>query len=175
MALIYFVCCGVSRLARFNVTAETLAAGSGSGKVAYFEGTPIPTSVVLTAVLAFAAWQGRIGRQTSTAAPGTLGPWELHPLSLLFVALGQPDDQQDAAHPEAVAGPAARALIGSADFGLTGAAQPQPASPSDFFCSSNAQHAAANSSAGPPQHALAAAASAPTTKSVEQTAGLRQL
>src|SRR6185436_17402904 len=52
VALIYFVCCGVSRLARFNVTAETLAAGSDSGKVAYFEGTPIPTSVVLTAVLA---------------------------------------------------------------------------------------------------------------------------
>ena len=42
--LVYFVCCGVSRLARFNVTAETLAAHSA--KVAYFEGTPIPTSVV---------------------------------------------------------------------------------------------------------------------------------
>src|SRR5213079_1179357 len=34
--LVYFVCCGVSRLARFNVTAETLAAHSA--KVAYFEG-----------------------------------------------------------------------------------------------------------------------------------------
>src|SRR5881275_83904 len=43
-ALIYFVCCGVSRLARFNVTAEQLA-GDDSGKVKYFEGTPIPTSV----------------------------------------------------------------------------------------------------------------------------------
>src|SRR5690606_12974931 len=29
MALIYFVCCGVSRLARFNVTAESLTAESG--------------------------------------------------------------------------------------------------------------------------------------------------
>jgi CDP-diacylglycerol---serine O-phosphatidyltransferase len=85
-ALIYFVCCGVSRLARFNVTAETLAAGSDSGKVAYFEGTPIPTSVVLTAVLAFAAWQGRIGNQIYGGA-WDLG-WEFHPLSLLFVASG---------------------------------------------------------------------------------------
>lgn len=42
-ALVYFVCCGVSRLARYNVTAETLSAGAD--KVAYFEGTPIPTSV----------------------------------------------------------------------------------------------------------------------------------
>src|SRR5690606_17587631 len=54
-ALVYFVCCGVSRLARYNVTAESLA-GDESGKVKYFEGTPIPTSVVITGVLAWAAW-----------------------------------------------------------------------------------------------------------------------
>src|SRR5205085_3925017 len=53
-ALIYFVCCGVGRLARYNVTAEQLA-GDESGKVKYFEGTPIPTSVVLTGILAWAA------------------------------------------------------------------------------------------------------------------------
>ena len=79
--LCYFVCCGVSRLARFNVTAEDLSAGSD--KVAYFEGTPIPTSVVLTAVLAFAAWQGRIG-DTLYGGSLMLGPWQLHPLALLF-------------------------------------------------------------------------------------------
>src|ERR1700750_2209466 len=56
-ALIYFVCCGVSRLARYNVTAEELS--EGGAKVKYFEGTPIPTSVVLTGVLAWAASQGR--------------------------------------------------------------------------------------------------------------------
>ena len=86
-ALIYFVCCGVSRLARFNVTAETLAAGSDSGKVAYFEGTPIPTSIVLTAVLAFAAWRERIGEHVYGGA-WTLGPWDFHPLSLLFIVSG---------------------------------------------------------------------------------------
>src|SRR3954466_6581376 len=58
--LISFVGCGVSRLARYNVTAESLSEGD-SGKVAYFEGTPIPTSVVITGLLAFAAWEGRIG------------------------------------------------------------------------------------------------------------------
>ena len=57
--LVYFVCCGVSRLARYNVTAEALT-GDGD-KVKYFEGTPIPTSVLLTAVLAWAVWQGRVG------------------------------------------------------------------------------------------------------------------
>ena len=84
-ALIYFVCCGVSRLARFNVTAETLT--GASGKVAYFEGTPIPTSVVLTGVLAFAAWRGRIG-EALYGGSYTLGPWELHGLALLFVLSG---------------------------------------------------------------------------------------
>jgi CDP-diacylglycerol--serine O-phosphatidyltransferase len=84
-ALIYFVCCGVGRLARFNVTAESLS-GAG-GKVAYFEGTPIHTSVVLTAVLAAAAWQGRLGEDVWGGVL-QLGPWELHPLVLLFVLSG---------------------------------------------------------------------------------------
>jgi len=85
VALIYFVCCGVSRLARYNVTAESLSAGAA--KVAYFEGTPIPTSVVLTGVLAWAAWQGRLGGDLYWGVV-SLGPADLHPLSLLFVASG---------------------------------------------------------------------------------------
>jgi CDP-diacylglycerol---serine O-phosphatidyltransferase len=85
LALLYFVCCGVSRLARFNITAEALS--EGKDKVAYFEGTPIPTSVVLTGVLALAAWQDRLGERLYGGA-WTLGPWELHPLALLFVLSG---------------------------------------------------------------------------------------
>jgi CDP-diacylglycerol--serine O-phosphatidyltransferase len=85
VALIYFVCCGVSRLARYNVTAESLSAGAD--KVKYFEGTPIPTSVVLTAVLAFAAWKGRVGEQLYGGV-WMIGPWELHPLALLFLLSG---------------------------------------------------------------------------------------
>jgi CDP-diacylglycerol--serine O-phosphatidyltransferase len=85
VALVYFVCCGVSRLARFNVTAEKLT--RDSGKVKYFEGTPIPTSVVLTGVLAFAAWQGRIGDDLYWGV-WRIGPADLHPLALLFVLSG---------------------------------------------------------------------------------------
>jgi CDP-diacylglycerol--serine O-phosphatidyltransferase len=85
-ALIYFVCCGVSRLARYNVTAEQLA-GDESGKVKYFEGTPIPTSVVLTAVLAASAWQNQLGDRIWGGVVD-LGPWDLHPLALLFVLSG---------------------------------------------------------------------------------------
>ena len=85
IALIYFVCCGVSRLARFNITAETLSAGAE--KVTHFEGTPIPTSIVLVAVLIFAAWTGQLGEHLYWGV-WMMGPWELHPLALLFVLSG---------------------------------------------------------------------------------------
>ncbi len=85
VALIYFVCCGVSRLARFNVTAEALS--EGGDKVKYFEGTPIPTSVLLVGILAFAAWQGRLGDALWGGA-WNIGPWQLHPLVLMFVLSG---------------------------------------------------------------------------------------
>jgi CDP-diacylglycerol--serine O-phosphatidyltransferase len=85
IALIYFVSCGVSRLARYNVTAESLSAGKD--KVAYFEGAPIPSSVLLIGVLALAAWRGRMGENLYWGA-WTFWPWVLHPLSLLFILSG---------------------------------------------------------------------------------------
>lgn len=82
LVLTYFVVCGVSRLARFNVTAEALSDES-TGKVRYFEGTPIPTSIVLVLVLGVAMWQGRIDGALWLGAID-LGPAELHPLVLLY-------------------------------------------------------------------------------------------
>jgi len=85
-ALAYFVCCGVSRLARYNVTAEKLAIDE-SGKVKYFEGTPIPSSVLLVALIAFAAWHGRTG-DAVYFGQWQIGPWPLHPLVLLYALSG---------------------------------------------------------------------------------------
>ncbi len=85
LVLSYFVCCGVSRLARYNVTAEALA-GEGD-KVPYFEGTPIPTSLALVVVLAVAASMGAIG-QDLWLGQWQLGPWQLHPMVLLFALSG---------------------------------------------------------------------------------------
>jgi CDP-diacylglycerol--serine O-phosphatidyltransferase len=47
--LIFFAVCGLSRLARYNITAEQLT--GDSGKVAYYEGTPIPTSILPLVIL----------------------------------------------------------------------------------------------------------------------------
>ncbi len=85
IVLVYFVCCGVSRLARFNVTAESLS--EGGDKVKYFEGTPIPTSVVLTGILALAAWRGAL-EDHLWGGVWQIGPWNLHLLVLLFVLSG---------------------------------------------------------------------------------------
>ena len=81
----YFVACGVSRLARFNVTAEKLSAGSG--KVKYFEGTPIPTSLLLVFLLWAAAVYGAIGPHLWGGQIVVLD-YILHPLVLLFALSG---------------------------------------------------------------------------------------
>jgi CDP-diacylglycerol--serine O-phosphatidyltransferase len=86
VCLTYFVVCGVSRLARFNVTAEALA-DTRTGKVKYFEGTPIPTSSAIVAVLAVAFWQGRVDEAIWFGVT-RVGPATLHPLVLLYVASG---------------------------------------------------------------------------------------
>jgi len=83
--LAYFVACGVSRLARYNVTADALS--GGTGKVTYFEGTPIPTSIVLVAMLAIAAYMGAIGERLWLGEI-ELGGFRLHWLTLVFAASG---------------------------------------------------------------------------------------
>lgn len=84
--LTYFVVCGISRLARFNVTAAALADAT-TGKVKYFEGTPIPTSVVLVVVLAIGFGLGHTGNDLWFGS-ARLGPAILHPLTLMFLASG---------------------------------------------------------------------------------------
>ena len=85
IVLSYFVGCGVSRLARYNVTAEQLS--GDEGKVRYFEGTPIPTSVVIVGLLFAAAYSGNIGADLWLGMV-KLGPWQLHPLVLVYALSG---------------------------------------------------------------------------------------
>jgi CDP-diacylglycerol--serine O-phosphatidyltransferase len=83
--LLFFVGCGVSRLARYNVSAETMAAATG--KVTHFEGTPIPTSTLLVLILGVAVWQGAIGDALWFGAL-RIGPATLHPLVLMYAVSG---------------------------------------------------------------------------------------
>ena len=85
VVLVYFVACGISRLARFNATAEDLM--TDEGKVSHFEGTPIPTSLLLVAVIGFAFWRGAVHDQL-WGGVWRLAGMELHPLALMYLASG---------------------------------------------------------------------------------------
>lgn len=79
VVLMYFAACGLSRLARYNVTAEELAGASGA--VRYFEGTPIPTSVVPLGLVIAA-------HQAGTLWPVEIWGARLHLATLLFAISG---------------------------------------------------------------------------------------
>ena len=85
VVLTFFVSCGLSRLARYNVSAEDLS--DETGKVRYFEGTPIPTSLVLVAVLAFFVWTGRTDDQLPLGWTRVAGG-KVHTLVGLFFLSG---------------------------------------------------------------------------------------
>jgi CDP-diacylglycerol--serine O-phosphatidyltransferase len=85
IVLVAFVACGVSRLARYNVTAEALS--GGGDKVKYFEGTPIPTSILLVLLLTIAAHAGAIRDQLWFGVVHIAG-FTLHPLVLLYALSG---------------------------------------------------------------------------------------
>jgi CDP-diacylglycerol--serine O-phosphatidyltransferase len=85
VVLLYFVGCGISRLARFNATSDALS--DDSGKVKYFEGTPIPTSVLIVGLLAILHTRGMLSPEI------WLGEWELanlvlHPLTIIYALSG---------------------------------------------------------------------------------------
>lgn len=80
-----FVVCGVSRLARYNVTASALA--DATGKVKYFEGTPIPTSVLLVVIMLIAARFGAVNESLWLGEMRIAG-YVLHPLVLMYALSG---------------------------------------------------------------------------------------
>jgi len=85
IVLVCFVACGVSRLARYNITAEALS--EGGDKVKYFEGTPIPSSLLLVMLMFGAATQGALG-ESLWFGQVVFGGFTLHPIVLFFAVSG---------------------------------------------------------------------------------------
>jgi CDP-diacylglycerol--serine O-phosphatidyltransferase len=84
--LSYFVCCGISRLARFNVTAADMT-NVETGKVNYFEGLPIPSSIFLVGIMAAFFQLGLTGQDFWPGDLKFIGR-DFHPFSLLFFVSG---------------------------------------------------------------------------------------
>lgn len=87
LILTFWVICGVARLARFNANVNLIPKDK-SGKASYFEGTPIPTSLILVAIMAFWNYNGLIldAIPLDTVAKGT--EFELHPVLIIFILHG---------------------------------------------------------------------------------------
>jgi CDP-diacylglycerol---serine O-phosphatidyltransferase len=84
VCLTMFVACGIGRLARYNVTAEKLS--EARGKVTHFEGFPIPSSLLLVALLG--VLMKTTGAPAAAAGALTFGPVTVHVLALCFLVWG---------------------------------------------------------------------------------------
>lgn len=85
--LAFFVLCGLTRLARFNVTVAMLPKDA-TGKSRYFEGTPIPTSLALAAAMAYWTAHGWIHDAVPLGVWGAGSWWAVHPVVGLWVLHG---------------------------------------------------------------------------------------
>lgn len=85
--LSFFVLCGLTRLARFNITASALPKDA-TGKSKYFEGTPIPTSLSIAALMSYWVSKGWVldNLPLGTFLTGT--SLEFHPVVGLFILSG---------------------------------------------------------------------------------------
>ncbi|TAQ87364.1 hypothetical protein B7494_g4337 [Chlorociboria aeruginascens] len=76
--LTFFVLCGLTRLARFNITVANVPKDS-TGKSKYFEGTPIPTSLSIAALMAYWVRQGWILENVPLGMWAAGTSFEFHP------------------------------------------------------------------------------------------------
>ncbi|KAF2175054.1 phosphatidylserine synthase [Zopfia rhizophila CBS 207.26] len=87
LLLTFFILCGLTRLARFNVTVAMLPKDA-TGKSRYFEGTPIPTSLALASIMAYWVSQGWTLENVPLGTMFTGTVLEFHPVVGLFVLHG---------------------------------------------------------------------------------------
>ncbi|CAA21446.2 CDP-diacylglycerol--serine O-phosphatidyltransferase [Schizosaccharomyces pombe] len=82
-----FVLCGLTRLARFNVSVNSIPK-DGSGKSQFFEGTPIPTTLSLVTVCGVCILKGKTHENLPWGEWCGNTPFAFHPLVVLFVLSG---------------------------------------------------------------------------------------
>lgn len=85
--LAFFVLCGLTRLARFNVTVAVLPKDK-SGKSKYFEGTPIPTTLSIASIMAYWVSQSWTHENIPFGVVAEGSILEFHPVVLMFVLHG---------------------------------------------------------------------------------------
>ena len=87
LGLVFFVLCGLTRLARFNVTVSVLPKDA-TGKSKYFEGTPIPTSLFVDGIMAFWVYNEWVLEDLPFGVWFENSLLEVHPITAMFVLHG---------------------------------------------------------------------------------------
>ncbi|EMR11832.1 CDP-diacylglycerol-serine O-phosphatidyltransferase [Pneumocystis murina B123] len=85
--LSFFVLCGISRLARFNISVDSLPKNK-YGKLKYFEGTPIPTTLSIVAMMAWWVRSGWILEKLPFGVIYKNSFFEFHPAAIVFALSG---------------------------------------------------------------------------------------
>lgn len=93
LILVFFICCGIGRLARFNATAAALSANTKTGKVSHFDGFPVPTSILLVLLMAGLHSADMMGADrilfgSYHPSIGSVQLGTFHPFSLAFALIG---------------------------------------------------------------------------------------
>jgi len=86
-ALSFFFICGLSRLARFNVTVQHLPKDE-TGKSRYFEGTPIPSTLLIEPFMALWLWFDWIKEDMALGSFATGTLFEVHYVVGMFIISG---------------------------------------------------------------------------------------
>lgn len=85
--LSFFVLCGLTRLARFNITVSQIPHDE-NGKSQFFEGLPIPTSLFLVSGMVFLVWMNLINDNLPMGIFRENRYFEVHPLVFIFFLHG---------------------------------------------------------------------------------------
>lgn len=87
LVLSYWVLCGLTRLARFNISTNNIPKDS-NGKSAYFEGLPVPSNLVWVVFMAVLVYTDRILDDLPGGVFFAGSAFEFHTVSVFFVLQG---------------------------------------------------------------------------------------
>lgn len=88
LLLTFYVLCGLTRLARFNVTVQMLPKDK-TGKSKYFEGVPVPFACFTSSTItAYFSYTSQIHKNIPYGTSMTGSILEFHPTVLVYVVCG---------------------------------------------------------------------------------------
>eukprot|EP00919_Chromeraceae_sp_WS-2016_P047917 GHVR01113485.1.p1 GENE.GHVR01113485.1~~GHVR01113485.1.p1 ORF type:complete len:220 (+),score=18.34 GHVR01113485.1:30-689(+) len=85
LCLMFFVVCSISRLARYNATSSFME--NSKGKVKYYIGFPLPTSLCIVLLL-FALWHLGLVGEYILLGKFIIAGWTFHPMSMVYFLWG---------------------------------------------------------------------------------------